>query len=61
MNRTSSLDDLIRESDDRLRPMQLEEEMGDALWEAVLATRAKIDGAFTRQAKFAARLKGSHG
>ncbi len=60
MNRTCNLDTLIRESDERRQPLQLEEEMSEALREAVLATRAKIDGAFTRRVKFAAKLKGAH-
>ena len=60
MDRTCNLDTLIRENDDRRKPMQIDEEMSDALRDAVLVTRAKIDGAFTRRVKFAARLKSSH-
>jgi hypothetical protein len=59
MDRTCNLDTLIRESDERRRPAQLEDEMGEALRDAVMATRAKIDGSFNRHVKFAARLKDS--
>ncbi len=59
MMRTCNLDTLVRESVDNARPGRGDEEMGDSLRVAVATTRAKIDRAFTRDGKFAARLKGA--
>ena len=61
MSRTCNLDTLIRESDERRRSKHHDNDMGEALRDDVIATRAKIDGAFARDVKFAAKLKISSG
>ena len=56
MKRTCTLESLVRDSDRKAATQ--DEEMGSALRDAVVATRAKIEEAFDRRVKFAARLKG---
>jgi hypothetical protein len=56
-NRNCNLDSLIRESEHMRQPNQLDDDMSDALRDAVISTRAKIDDAFSRGVKFSARLK----
>ena len=57
MHRISSLDTLMQESDERRLPLPDDEDIGDALRDAIVATRAKIDQAFANRPKIAARLK----
>lgn len=61
MSRTCNLDTLIREADERRRSKHLDDEMGEALRDAVVSTRKKIAEAFARDVKFAAKLKVSSG
>ena len=60
MNRNCNLDTLIRDSDDLRLSLQQDEEMSDALRDAIQATRRKIDNAFSSQTKVKARLKDAH-
>ena len=57
MHRISSLDTLMQESDERRLPLSDDEDIGDALRDAIVATRAKIDQAFANRPKIVARLK----
>lgn len=57
MTRTCNLETLVREDVERRRPVNTDDEMGEALRAAVVATRAKIDEAFGQRVKFSARLK----
>jgi hypothetical protein len=57
VHRNSSLDDLIRENDEWRGPLSENEDIGEALRDAIIATRAKIDQAFANRPKIAARLK----
>ena len=57
MHRTSNLDTLIRDADERRRIPMADEDIGDALRDAILATRAKIGEAFADRPKVVARLK----
>jgi hypothetical protein len=56
MERTCSLESMVRESTDR-RPADREQELGVALRAAVVSTQAKIEHAFVDRGKFRARLK----
>ena len=60
MKRTCNLDTLIRENDDRHFALRQDEEMSDALRDAIQATRKKIDNAFSSNVKYHARLKDVH-
>lgn len=57
MNQTNKFNLPMRESDDWDISLQQDEEMSDALRDAILATRQKIDSAFSGQTKFTVRLK----
>jgi hypothetical protein len=54
MERTCSLETMVHEKTDRKAP---DDELGEALRNAVSSTRAKIDEAFGPRQKIAARLK----
>ena len=56
MNRTCSLETMVRESDDR-QPTVRENDLTEGLRAAVVITHAKIDGAFAHAHKFSAKLK----
>ena len=47
----------MQERDERRLPLPEDEDIGDALRDAIVATRAKIDQAFANRQKIAARLK----
>ena len=47
----------MRQDMETRRPVNMDDEMGDALRAAVVATRAKIDEAFSQRGKFSARFK----
>lgn len=57
MHRNSNLDNLIRETDEWHPPLSHDDDIGDALRDAIIATRAKIDQAFANRPKINARLK----
>lgn len=60
MHRNCTLDTLIRDGQNLIKPDLAREELSDALREAVLETRARIEVAFSRQIKIATRLKDAH-
>ncbi len=56
MDRTCSLETMVRDANDRRSALR-DEDLGEALRAAVLATQAKINRAFADSNKVSAKLK----
>jgi hypothetical protein len=57
VHRNSNLDSLIRETEEFQRNLSHDDDIGDALRDAIMSTRAKIDQVFANRPKIPARLK----